>query len=253
MRSLFFRLGRADAQVGLVVIGDECHGERHVDFVQLAEAAVDGAADLAAQVFQAALDLVQIDGGVLLALFEGGEAADVALAGDGGGHAVEATGDGAGLVEQAAVVIAQQGAAALDARGFFHDGFGALAGLFFPEELALEAGQMTVGLGGPGQDGRALRTVVESLLESPVDVHGLHQGKVEQGMTAIAAAFLAGDALGMVVPDTFEHGVTAGAEFFVFGKNGLKIRNHWGRSAGYESAARRNARRHFDLQVLGHP
>ena len=112
---------------------------------------------------------------------------------------------------------------------------------------------MTVGLGGPGQDGRALRTVVESLLESPVDVHGLHQGKVEQGMTAIAAAFLAGDALGMVVPDTFEHGVTAGAEFFVFGKNGLKIRNHWGRSAGYESAARRNARRHFDLQVLGHP
>ena len=90
---------------------------------------------------------------------------------------------------------------------------------------------MAVGLGGPGQDGRTLRTVVESLLESPVDVHGLHQGKVEQGMAAVAAAFLAGDALGMVVPDTFEHGVTAGAEFFVFGKNGLKIRNHWDRSS----------------------
>ena len=66
--------GGGGARGGVAVIGGEYHGERHVDFVQLAEAAVDGASDLAAQVFQAALDLVQIDGGVLLALFEGGEA-----------------------------------------------------------------------------------------------------------------------------------------------------------------------------------
>ena len=78
----------------------------------------------------------------------------------------------------------------------------------------------------------------------------------ELGGTGTTMAALGGMALAGAANSAFrsvEHGVTAGAEFFVFGKNGLKIRNHWGRSAGYESAARRNARRHFDLQVLGHP
>ena len=188
--------------------------------MELVEAALDAALDGEAHVVQGCVDLVELHGGVLAALVEAGKAADMALAGDDGGDAVDPAGDGPGGVEGAEAIVAEQGAAHALAGSLLHDGLRRDALLLFAEEVALQAGELAVDLRGAFEDGGALGAKAEGLAEGLADVHGLDQSEVEERMAAVAAALAAGHALRALGGQHLgEDAVHLVAELFVGGKN----------------------------------
>ena len=210
-----------------------------------------------------------MNGGIGLAFFKGRKTAHMALPGNGRGHAVNTAGKGPCVVQQAMVVIVQQGAAQFNLGGLLHDGFGTFAVFFCPVQFALDARGTAVKIGGALKNSRTLRPVTKGRFKSLVDVHGFDKRKIKKCVTAIATAFLADYALGKSPAHPAKKVVNFSPQCFIAGKNRAQIRDHgypaivrktWGGIAGktacaYENAARRvRAGRHnenFDGSASG--
>ena len=66
----------------------------------------------------------------------------------------------------------------------------------------------------------------EGRVEGRVDGHGLHQGKIEERVAAVAAALVAGDALGILGSHMGKDGVRLVTQDGIAGEDGAQVWDH---------------------------